>query len=119
LNNLNIEGVDFEPIIFTPIEMTGVANNPKYKNEICNGIRIIVTDRDKFESVKLGIKLISMLQKLYPNEFKFRDDSFDRLVGDRSIRQKIMNGIPAEAIIQSYQNELNDFKKIRAKYLLY
>jgi beta-N-acetylhexosaminidase len=119
LNKQNIDGVDFEPITFTPAEITGAANNPKYKNENCNGIEIKVKDRDKCESVKFGIILISAINKLYPNEFKFRDDSFDRLVGDRSIRQKIMNGIPVEAIIQSYQNELNDFKEIRAKYLLY
>ena len=60
-----------------------------------------------------------MIQKLYPNEFKFRDDSFDRLVGDRSIRKNILDGIPAEEIIQSYQSELNGFQEIRAKYLLY
>lgn len=119
LRNQNIEGITFEPISFTPIEIPGVVSNPKYKNENCNGIKILITDRDKFTSVKFGIILIAAFHKLYPNEFKFKNDSFDKLVGDSSIRQKINNGIPAEEIIQSYQNELNDFNELRKKYLLY
>jgi len=119
LGKQNINGVTFEPITFTPIEIPGVVSNPKYKNENCNGIKINLTDLNKFESVKFGIKLIASLYKLYPNEFKFRDDSFDRLAGDKSVRQKIIEGISGEEIIKSYQNELNDFKEIRKKYLLY
>ena len=119
MKNQKIDGVEFEPISFTPIVIPGVVNNPKYKNEDCNGIKINLTNRDEFESVKFGIKLISALHKLYPNEFKFRDNSFDRLCGDKSIRQKIIDGISADDIINSYQTELNDFKKIREKYLLY
>ncbi len=119
LGKQNTNGVAFEPITFTPIEIPGVVSNPKYKNEMCNGIRIKITDRAKFESVKFGIRLIAALHKFYPNEFKFRDDSFDRLAGDKSVRQKIIEGISGEEIIKSYQNELNGFKEIRKKYLLY
>lgn len=119
LGKQNIEGITFEPISFTPIEIPGVVSNPKYKNEKCNGVKINLTNRDKFESVKFGIKLVSTLLGLYPTQFKFSDESFDKLAGDSSIRQKINNGIPAEDIIQSYQNELNDFNELRKKYLLY
>jgi len=119
MNKQNVEGVSLEPIAFTPIEIPGVVSNPKYKNENCYGIKIRLTDHDNFESVKFGIKLISTIHKLTPNEFKFRDNSFDRLSGDRSIRQKIIDGISAEEIIQSYQSELDLFKEVRKKYLLY
>lgn len=119
LEKQNIEGITFESISFTPAEIPEVVSNPKYKNEKCYGIKIKLIDRNKIESVKFGIKLITALHNLYLNEFKFKDDSFDRLAGDKSIRQKIMAGLPAEEIIQSYQTELNDFKEIRKKYLLY
>ncbi len=119
LDKENIDGIELQPISFTPKEIPGVASNPKYKNEICNGIRIKINNRDKFESVKFGIKLVSTIFKLYPNELKFRDNSFDRLCGDKSIRHKIIEGISADDIINSYQTELNDFKKIREQYLLY
>ena len=66
LKKQKIDAVDFEPISFTPNEIPGVVSNPKYKNEDCNGIRIIVTDRDKCESVKLGIMLISDDPEIIP-----------------------------------------------------
>lgn len=119
LRKEKIEGVSLHPITFVPKEIPGVANNPKYKNESCNGIRINIFDPEKFESVKFGIKLISTIHKLYPSEFKFRDDSFDRLCGDKSVRSRIINNRGTDEIIKSYQSELDDFKKIRKKYLLY
>lgn len=119
LNKQSVASINFDSISFTPIEIPGVAINPKYKNENCYGIKITITDRNKFESVKFGIKLISTLHKLYSTDFKFRDNSFDRLTGERSIRLKILDEISVEEIIKFYQIELNDFKEIRKKYLLY
>lgn len=119
LNKYNLAGLSLEPISFTPREIPGVANNPKYKDELCNGIKIKVIEQEKFESVKFGIKLLVALHRIYPDEFKFRDNSFDRLCGDISVRQKILGGISAEKIIEQYQAELTDFKETRKKYLLY
>lgn len=119
LKNSGVGGIEFEPTTFTPIEIPGVSGNPKYKNEKCNGIKIKVNNRGEFESVKFGIKLIAAIHKLFPNEFKFRDASFDRLCGDSSIKQRILDGISAQEIIESYQVELDTFKEIRNKYLLY
>lgn len=119
LNKYDIAALSLEPISFTPREIPGVANNPKYKDELCNGIKIKVIDQEKFESVNFGIKLIVALNKIHPDEFKFRDNSFDRLGGDISVRQKILEGISAEKIIEQYQAELADFKETRKKYLLY
>lgn len=119
LNKNDLSGISLEPISFTPREIPGVANNPKYKDELCSGIKIKVIEREKFESVKFGIKLIVALHKLHPSEFIFRDNSFDRLCGDKSVRQKILDGISSEKIIDEFQTELADFKEIRKKYLLY
>lgn len=119
LNKYDLAGLSLEPISFTPREILRVANNPKYKDVFCSGIKIKVIDRYKFESVKFGIKLIAAIQKVYTNDFKFRDNSFDRLCGDKAIRQQILDGVSSEKIIQSYQKELSDFKEIRKKYLLY
>ena len=114
-----IDGIKLQPISFTPVSIPGVANNPKHENENCNGVKIIVDNRNKFESVKLGIQLISTIYRMYPNEFQFRDASFDRLAGDKLIREEIIDEISADKIIELYQNELQEFKEIRKKYLLY
>ncbi len=67
----------------------------------------------------MGLNLLCALQKLYPNDFKFRDSSIDRLSGDKKIREMIQAGRTPIEIISYWQNELNDFKELRKKYLLY
>lgn len=119
LNQNNIEGVQLKPVQFTPVNIEGMASNPKYKDEPCNGININITDRNKFNSVGFGIKLIYSLRKLYPEKFKFREKGFDRLVGDENIRKQFEGNKKPEEIINSWEKELNDFIKIRKKYLLY
>jgi uncharacterized protein YbbC (DUF1343 family) len=114
-----IPGIHLDTISFTPKEIEGVATNPKYKDETCYGIKFKVINREKFESVKFGIQLIAAIHKLYPNEFKFRNDSFDKLSGDRTIRLKIEEGMSLQKIVDSYQVELQQFNTIRKKYLLY
>jgi beta-N-acetylhexosaminidase len=96
-----------------------MSTNPKYKNESCSGITIHVTDRQQFKAVHFGIKLVCALHTLYPSQFKFRDAGFDRLSGDKSIREKILAGETPEKIISSWQKELKEFLSIRKKYLLY
>jgi uncharacterized protein YbbC (DUF1343 family) len=119
LKKLGIPGVELKPIEFTPVSIPTMSASPKYKDVKCNGISIKVTGRNKFKSVPFGIKLVSALQKLYPHQLKFRDSGFDRLMGNKSVREMIQAGDAPGKIIASWQNGLNDFKKIRKKYLLY
>ncbi|NWF90573.1 MAG: DUF1343 domain-containing protein [Ignavibacteriaceae bacterium] len=119
LNKYKIKGVEFSAAMFTPKSIPGIASNPKYKDEKCFGVEIKVTNRNELESVKFGIILISVLNQLYPNNLKFRESAFDRLSGDTIIRKQILQGLSAKEIINFYQYDLNNFKKIREKYLLY
>ena len=50
LNNLNLPGVVFKPVSFIP-SIKGMSINPKYKNQVCYGSEIIITDREKYSSV--------------------------------------------------------------------
>jgi uncharacterized protein YbbC (DUF1343 family) len=65
LNLLKIEGAELQPVTFIPKDISGMATNPKFKGQTCNGIKIKVTDPQKFESVKFGVKLLYVLNKLY------------------------------------------------------
>ena len=44
---------------------------------------------------------------------------FDLLMGTDSVRKAILKGESEEAIRNSWQKELQDYKEIRKKYLLY
>ena len=63
LQAARISGVQFIPVYFTP-------DAAKHKGVRCGGVSLLVTDADKLNSVLLGLTLASVLNKLYPNEFK-------------------------------------------------
>ncbi len=119
LKKLDVRGVELYQAHFKPHEIPKMSTNPKYKDIKCGGIAIRVTNREELQSVKFGIKLIYALHKLYPDNFKFRDSGFDRLSGDKSIREEILKGTTPNKIISLWQQELNNFKQTRHKYLLY
>lgn len=119
MKKLNIQGVELQPITFTPKSIPEMSTFPKYKGEECKGIKIILTNKDKFNSVEFGIKLIYVINKLYPGQLKFRTKHFNRLIGNNKTIKKIKAGINPGKIILSWKDDINKFKKIRTKYLLY
>lgn len=119
LDKLGTPGVELKSASFTPVSIPTMSASPKYKGQLCNGISIKITDRNKFRAVPFGIKLVCTLQKLYPDSLKFRDSGFDRLMGTSYVREMIMAGDSPNKIIASWQKELDQFKTIRKKYLLY
>jgi uncharacterized protein YbbC (DUF1343 family) len=112
-------GILLSEISFVPMDIDGMAINPKFKNIRCNGISIMVNDDKAIKPFEFGIQLIHVLYKLYPNNFQFKEKSFDLLAGDKSIRLQLTKGVSPSEIISNYQSELNAFKLIRQKYLLY
>ena len=114
LNNLNLPGVVFKPITFIPTPIKGMSNNPKYKNQVCHGAEIILTDRDKFLSVATGMNIIKIINEKYPSKLKIKDSGMNRLWGN------------AEFLNQLQTNDLNQFSipiqnynQIAKKYFLY
>src|ERR1700719_3386890 len=63
LNRRAIPGVRFEPEKFTP-------DSGMYKGELCDGIRVVLTDRDSLQATRMGIEIASALGNLYPGKFE-------------------------------------------------
>jgi uncharacterized protein YbbC (DUF1343 family) len=110
LNRRNIQSVRFVPIIFTP-------SSSNYSDQRCEGVNLIVLDRNTLESTELGIELASALHKLYPNDFKLEKIS-DLLVNE-SVLTAIGAGEDPRRIAQDWQPRLDEFVQMRNKYLLY
>ena len=53
------------------------------------------------------------------DKFFTRPQWFDLLIGNRTVREQIMKGASEEEIRAGWQNELEAYKKMREKYLLY
>ncbi len=110
LNNRNITGVRFIPIKFKP-------NASVFKDENCNGINIVIVDRATFKPIRTGLEIAVALRKLYPTEWKV--ESYNRLLVNTEIFEKIKLAESPENIEKVYQAKLDEFKKRRALYLLY
>lgn len=119
MNAYKFEGVEFVAISFTPTTIISPSNPPKFVGTPCQGVYINVTDKTKFEPVKVGIALLVSLKKLFP-QFSFHRNNFiDKLSGTTKLRTMVNNGSTLEQIIAVYKNDLDEFKKIRQKYLMY
>ena len=119
MNNLNLKGVSFESITFTPTVITSPSNPPKYVGELCKGVFINVTDKNLFEPVKTGIALLVTLNKLFPG-FEIKKNNFiDKLAGTSALRTMIGSGNSFEEITDSYKDNLKIFSFKRENYILY
>jgi uncharacterized protein YbbC (DUF1343 family) len=105
---------------FTPKSMPG-AKNPKFMDQECHGIDF--TNDDKFgEHAPLkSIKMlyIYVMYKFFDNKEKFFTSFFDQLAGNTKVKQMLIAGNNENEIQDSWKKEVQDFKVIRKKYLLY
>jgi uncharacterized protein YbbC (DUF1343 family)/CubicO group peptidase (beta-lactamase class C family) len=110
LNNQRIAGVRFVPLRFTPAGSV-------FKGEECGGINIIVTDRNRFRPVFNGLEIALALRKLYPAQWKV--DSYLRLLVNADTLERLKRGESAGDIARSWLDRLEEFRKVRARALLY
>ena len=68
-----IPGVVFEPISFIPISIPGKSLKPKFENEKCYGIKIILIENKIYKSVDTAAQLLITIQELYPEKFQWND----------------------------------------------
>ena len=105
---------------FIPESTTG-ASKPMHEGKRCYGE---LWARDAEEALKmvdnrLQLKPLIQAYSWYPAKDKFFNNFFDKLAGNSSLRQMIQQGKSEESIRESWQKDLEIFKKIRKKYLLY
>ena len=85
--------------------------------QVCHGVQILLLDRQALDSPALGLELAAALWKLYPNDFKL--DKTLPLVGARWVLDAIKSGKDPHRIGFEWQDALQQFRSLRAKYLLY
>ncbi|HEX4602463.1 MAG TPA: DUF1343 domain-containing protein, partial [Candidatus Angelobacter sp.] len=110
LNARLIPGVRFVPVTFTPV-------SGPYANQLCKGVNIIVTDRTVLDAPEMGIELAVALRKLYPDNWKI--ERMLALLANRQVFDAVVNGDDPRAIAQGWQDDLQKFRELRTKYLLY
>jgi len=110
--------------IFVWTRMTPKNRNRKINfDEICSGVQLHIVDRDQVNSLYTGITVLETIASMYPHQFTFicneqNDYFFDLLAGTKKLRQIILEGRSKE-FFQSCEEQLESFKKLKNKYILY
>jgi uncharacterized protein YbbC (DUF1343 family) len=107
---------------FTPQPNEG-AKEPPQNGKVCYGVDLGDVDLDAFH--KKGELTYQYIIDMYEAckkanvPFFIENNFFDKLAGNSSIKKMIVEGKSNEEIKASYQKELEEFKKLRSKYLIY
>lgn len=109
LNSAALPGVRAYPVRFTP-------RTSKFAGESCDGVALVVTDRDALQPVRLGLELAAALHDQHRNEFKI--EAMTGLFG-REVVQKLRRGDTPQAIADSWLDEAAGWRALRSRYLLY
>ena len=110
LNARQIPGVRFVPIRFTP-------NASNYSGQACQGVNLVLTDREFLDSPELGIELASALLKLYPEQFHV--EKMIEILANQAVYNAITQGDDPHTIALNWQEDVRKFQKIRERYLIY
>lgn len=102
---------------FIPRSISGVAINPLNKNKKCYGIDLSSLE----EAPPFTLKYFLDFYDKYENkeDFLTRERWLNLLAGTDTLIAQIREGKTEAEIVESWQPELNKFKQLRKKYLLY
>ena len=110
LNERHLPGVHFAGQPFIPI--AGL-----YGGQRCGGVGIRVTDRYTVRSMRMGLEIAAILQKLYPKQFEV--SKMIELVGNADTMLQLQSGVAPEKTVASWSESLSTFDRTRRKYFLY
>lgn len=112
-------GLACDTVSFVPVDIPGMATNPKYEGERCKGLRLRVTDPTVFRAVDFGIHLLCAVRDLHGDRLVIRESGMRLMTGSTGVTAALMRGEPPQGIIASWQTDLQRFLELRKKYLLY
>jgi len=105
---------------FTPKEIPGVAKYPKYEGELCFGESLSAySDSIMNTERRLHLNWLIDVHDYFKESGNFFTHYFVKLAGTNNLQIQIFNGKTEEEIRASWQDDLNKFRQIRKKYLIY
>ncbi len=110
LNTRNISGVRFVPVSFTPASSV-------YAGLKCEGVNLVLVERNAFDAPELGIELASALRKLYPQRWDLH--RMIELLENQPVFDAIAAGQDPRRIAEDWREPLEKFQQLRQKYVIY
>lgn len=115
-NDLGCPGITATPVYFTP-------TTSKHQGQLCGGIHLHILDEAALEPVSVGVKLLDLTRRMYPEDFQLLKPNEDwktyflsLLSGHREFENA--NWDPEE-ILDRYARESQSFRTRKARYEIY
>jgi uncharacterized protein YbbC (DUF1343 family) len=112
----DLEGREFT---FIPKSIPGKAVHPKSEGELCYGTDLRNMRDLEERDPELNLSWLIDAYRDFPDKGSFFITYFENLAGTDKLRRQIENGLSEEEIRASWQEDLEAFRKIRSKYLIY
>ena len=112
---LDMPGLHFRRASFKP-------TFSKYQNELCHGVQVHITDREKADVFLGGLKLLETIRDMYPEKLEYlswgesRIHSLDKLLGTDAFRA---GNLSADEVSQTYAPGVAAFSAAVKPFLLY
>ena len=110
LNARFVPGLRAYPARFRPA-------SGNFSGRTIEGVRFVITDREAFDSERLGLELASALGHLYPSRISLEDNRW--LIGNHRTIDMLQAGEDPARIQQAGEGDLQAFLKLREEHLLY
>lgn len=109
---------DFE---FTPKSIPEASKYPKFEGQLCKGYDLsILEEKQLIDEASINwTYLWEMYGILGEKDFYKSLGYFQKLSGSDKLHLALLNGLSIEEFKESYKKDIEDFKIIREKYLLY
>jgi uncharacterized protein YbbC (DUF1343 family) len=88
-----------------------------YSGVLCKGVSIDLQDREAFQPILIGLEIASVLHHLYPTEF--HAGKMIELLGSQATVDRLVRGDDPREIESGWTGDLDRFRTMREKYLLY
>lgn len=115
-NRMGCPGLEATPIYFSPTAS-------KHQGSLCGGIHLHITDESCLQPVSVGVKLLDLLRRMYPDDFRFLPPVHEGgkpfislLAGHRDFECPDWD---ADALIRRYEEESQAFRLRKAPYERY
>lgn len=116
-----ITGCFLRPLTFEP-------TSNKWSGQACRGFQLHVIDSSLYRPYRTTLVLLQTVMSLYPSAFQYKQPPYeyeyerlpmDLILGDIHVREALEQGESIMDIENTWQNDLEDFIKLRQEIFLY
>ena len=100
--------------------MTDIFYKANLKCPICDGVLMLINDRNAWRPVETQLHVIDTLRELFPDQFnpEYNDMARTRM-GTGAICDAVLRGESLSSVIDQWRQGAQEFETARTPYLLY